>query len=275
MTPEAFFLADENAARGQRFCVFHAPAALPPRAAVLHVHAFAEEMNKSRRMAALQARALAEAGCAVLQIDLLGCGDSSGSFDDTSWEEWVQDVLLGARWLQARYNAPLWLWGLRTGGLLAAAAAERLGTPCNLLLWAPVANGRTALQQFLRLKTAAEMLGGKARGVMDELRSRLAAGEVLDVAGYRIAPGLAQGMEQAILRPVASVQRMEWIELSTMPDGTPSPLASQSVAAWQASGCASRASLVQGPAFWQTTEIETAPALLPATISAILERSAP
>jgi len=232
-------------------------------------------MNKSRRMAALQARALAEAGCAVLQIDLLGCGDSSGDFDDASWEDWVQDVLLGIHWLQARFEAPLWLWGLRTGGLLAAAAAERLGKPCNLLLWAPVANGKTALQQFLRLKTAAEMLGGKARGAMDDLRSRLAAGEVLDIAGYRLSPALAHGLERAALRPVAGVQRMEWIELSTMPDGTPSPLADQSAAAWQASGCVSRASVVQGPAFWQTTEIETAPALLPATVAAILDRGTP
>ena len=42
------------------------------------VKAWAEEMNKARRMAALQARLLAENGYAVLQIDLHGCGDSSG-----------------------------------------------------------------------------------------------------------------------------------------------------------------------------------------------------
>jgi len=33
-------------------------------------------MNKSRRMAALQARVFAAMGFGVLQIDLFGCGDS-------------------------------------------------------------------------------------------------------------------------------------------------------------------------------------------------------
>jgi hypothetical protein len=46
---EVFFLPVEP---GQRFAIFH-PAATPkPRGAVLYAHPFAEEMNKSRRMAA-------------------------------------------------------------------------------------------------------------------------------------------------------------------------------------------------------------------------------
>jgi alpha-beta hydrolase superfamily lysophospholipase len=70
MTFEAFFLP---AASGQRFCLFHQPDSLTAaRGAVVYVHPFAEEMNKSRRMAALQAKALAAAGYAVLQIDLHG-----------------------------------------------------------------------------------------------------------------------------------------------------------------------------------------------------------
>ncbi len=73
------------------------------RGAVVYVHPFAEEMNKSRRMAALQSRALAAAGFAVLQIDLLGCGDSSGDFGDASWDEWIDDVLLAVRWLRGQH----------------------------------------------------------------------------------------------------------------------------------------------------------------------------
>jgi alpha/beta superfamily hydrolase len=40
-------------------------------------------MNKARRMAALQARALAALGYGVLLLDLHGCGDSSGDFGDS------------------------------------------------------------------------------------------------------------------------------------------------------------------------------------------------
>jgi alpha/beta superfamily hydrolase len=42
----------------------------------------AEELNKSRHVAAAQARAFAAAGYSVLQIDLYGCGDSSGDFGE-------------------------------------------------------------------------------------------------------------------------------------------------------------------------------------------------
>ena len=55
---DAFFLPVGD---GARFCIHHAPAG-PARAAVLHVHAWTEEMNKSRRMSALAARALLPAG---------------------------------------------------------------------------------------------------------------------------------------------------------------------------------------------------------------------
>lgn len=47
------------------------------RGSIVYIHPFAEEMNKSRRMAALQARALTLAGFAVLQLDLIGCGDEA------------------------------------------------------------------------------------------------------------------------------------------------------------------------------------------------------
>jgi hypothetical protein len=59
-----------GAAGGPRFAVLHRPPGTP-RGLVVFVHPFAEEMNKARRMAALQARALAGHGWAVLMSDLL------------------------------------------------------------------------------------------------------------------------------------------------------------------------------------------------------------
>src|SRR5665647_3289851 len=122
-------------------------------------------------MAALQSRALAQAGYAVLQIDLLGCGDSSGDFGDATWQGWVSDVVQGCHWLRSQSNfqcagsgqRPLWLWGLRAGCLLAVEAARQVGEPCNFLFWQPPAAGKPLLQQFLRLKVAADLLGGQAK----------------------------------------------------------------------------------------------------------------
>ena len=114
-TTDAFFLASPARAGGQRFCLLTTPA--EPRATVVYVHPFAEEMNKSRRMVALQARAFAAAGIAVLQIDLFGCGDSCGDFASARWDQWLRDLTVAADWLAERGNGPMQLWGLRLGAL--------------------------------------------------------------------------------------------------------------------------------------------------------------
>ena len=132
--PDPLFLQVEPGPCGRRFALHHRPAG-PPRGLVVYVHPFAEEMNKSRRMAALQSRALAEAGFAVLQVDLMGCGDSDGELLDASWAQWVGDVVFACGWLRQQYphsgtdTVPLWLWGLRAGALLAADAARQWPEP--------------------------------------------------------------------------------------------------------------------------------------------------
>ena len=59
MNHAAFFLPAPD---GQRFCIHHPGRAADARGALLYLHPFAEEMHKSRRMGALQSRALADAG---------------------------------------------------------------------------------------------------------------------------------------------------------------------------------------------------------------------
>jgi exosortase A-associated hydrolase 2 len=283
--PEAFFLSAASAKGGQRFCLYHPAQGGTLLGLVVYIHPFAEEMNKSRRMAALQARALAGAGYAVLQIDLLGCGDSSGDFGDASWHIWVSDVVQACQWLSGRVNtldpaasqAPLWLWGLRAGCLLAVEAARQLQAPCNLLFWQPPAAGKPLLQQFLRLKVAGDMLGGQTKSVMEAMRQQLAGGASVEIAGYMLSPGLASGLEQAALVPPTSqgpAQRLEWFELSTRENASLSPVSAQTLAQWQQSGFSAGSHIVQGPAFWQTTEIEEAPRLIAATTAALGAMSA-
>ena len=123
---EPFFL---QADCGRRFCLYHAPQAEKEcRGAFIYVHPFGEEMNKSRRMAALQARAFAAMGFGVLQIDLFGCGDSSGDFSDARWDIWKQDIAGARAWLAERVSAPISLWGLRLGALLALDFARGTST---------------------------------------------------------------------------------------------------------------------------------------------------
>lgn len=261
----AFFL-DQPDDGSQRFCIHH-PAQGLLRGRIVYLHPFVEEMNKSRRMAALQARALAAAGWSVLQIDLLGCGDSAGDFGDAGWQAWIDDAVHAARWLDAHdgTDTPLWFWGLRAGALLAVAAAARLERASNFLFWQPVSQGKLQLQQFLRLKAAAELTAG-AKGVTEKLRAQLDAGESVEIAGYQLAPALADGLAAAKLEPPApSPRRIVWLELSTQADAALLPASGPVLQRWRDAGVEVSAEVVPGPAFWQTTEIEVAPALVERT----------
>jgi exosortase A-associated hydrolase 2 len=224
-------------------------------------------MNKSRRMAALQSRAFAAAGHTVLQIDLLGCGDSSGEFGDATWDDWIEDVVAAARWLRERCKAPLVLWGLRAGCLIATEAARRLDEPADFVFWQPITSGKAMLQQFLRLKLAAGMQGGAGSGLMDAIRAQLAAGETIEVAGYLLRAALAAGLEHAVLTPTARTGRVIWLEVSPRADAPLLPASAATVLRWQQAGFTVGATMVRGPAFWQTAEIEEAPALLDATLA--------
>jgi len=270
--PHAVFLDAPHSA-DQRYALLHRPVG-PLRGRVLYLPPFAEEMNKSRRMAALQARALAEAGYAVLQIDLQGCGDSDGDFGDASWQGWIQDCLLGVEYLntQVGREAPLTLWGLRAGCLLAPAVAEAVDEACHFLFWQPSTQGKLVLQQFIRLKTAAAMIDGQQKGMAEQVRQTLAQGDCVEIAGYRLSHALAQGLEAAKLHPPqrktdASGEfesHLAWIEISRNAQEL-SPASQSTFSLWQKASTKSSCAIVQGPAFWQTTEVEDAPELLRAS----------
>jgi exosortase A-associated hydrolase 2 len=263
---EAFFLP---AGAGARFCVFYPPAGVP-LGSIVYLHPFAEEMNKSRRMAALQARSFAARGYAVLQIDLLGCGDSSGDFGEARWSLWKDDVRVAQRWLRENAEGPVHLWGLRLGALLAAdCARERDMSPASLLMWQPVINGAQFLAQFLRLRLGSEMLSGVApRGGTGELRAQLAAGSALEIAGYELAPELAFAIERLELGALAPENvPARWFEVNA--EGKSSPALERAARAWGAAGAEVDLNAVRGAPFWSSIEIAECPDLIAATSNAM------
>src|SRR5712692_8651981 len=111
-----------DGAEGRLFAVYYPPEAEADRGAdLIYLPPFAEEMNRSRRMAALQARELAAIGVGVVILDLYGTGDSEGDFRDARWSLWQSDVKATADWLERRGRSARGLLGLRLGALLAVS----------------------------------------------------------------------------------------------------------------------------------------------------------
>src|SRR5262249_50696571 len=106
---------------GSIFAIYYPPVIdAVQRGRLLYIHPFAEELNKARRMVALQAQQFAANGFSVLVPDLYGCGDSGGDFAEARWDVWLDDLHRCLDWLRARGEGPCYLWGLRAGALLAA-----------------------------------------------------------------------------------------------------------------------------------------------------------
>jgi len=267
---EPFFL---DASPGKRFCLYRPPAGdISLNQAFIYLHPFAEEMNKSRRMAALQAKAFAAMGLGVLQIDLYGCGDSAGDSGEATWELWKSDIAHASQWLMQKGFESIHFWGLRLGALLALdyAASEKAGVgPAKFILWQPIVNGKSFLTQFLRLKLVNELLSddtGKASNVQ-VFREKLGTGESLEIAGYTLSPVMAAAIDELKLSQlVIRNSEIYWFEVTPEAGRGLPPAGVAVVEAWNQSGVYPEVTLIPGLQFWATQEISECPALLAATL---------
>ena len=187
--PQPFFLPAQT---GQRFCLYNSPN--PPHSpatagCVLHIHAFAEEMNRCRRIAAVTASRLASQGLGVLQMDLYGCGDSSADFADATWESWKSDLELALAWLNQKHAGPVSLWADRLGALLALDFLRTVEVKIDrLLLCQPVMDGTDYLNQLNRMQVARQMLNKPTNDASAMAATAALTAEIgIEIAGYNIA----------------------------------------------------------------------------------------
>jgi exosortase A-associated hydrolase 2 len=248
------------------------PPGVPVRFAVLHVPAAFDEMNKARRMVAMQARALADAGGAVVVYDPTGTGDSGGDHADATLDRWRDDAAAAWAYMRREFPGPAALWGLRLGALVAATlSGDGSLSPHALLLWQPVASGRAFVNQFLRVAAAAQMTGRTdAAPGAKSLRQQLDDGAAVDVAGYAIHPELAAGLSALALDAVAPPPcAVVWRESMASSPPQLTAAASKIAQQWSDAGVRVDVCAVTGPSFWATTEIEESPELIAATTDAM------
>ena len=244
--------------------------------AVLYLPPFAEEMNRSRRMASLLARTLADKGLGVLILDLFGTGDSAGNFEEARWETWCADAETAFNWLADQGYRRISLVGLRLGACLALHTAGGLRNNdllSQIVMWQPVAQGETFLNQFLRIRIAAALSedGPGEKETVKVLRERLLDGETLEVAGYPLTPEMAAAIDALDIADLAlgCAKPLAWLELGS--GAEPRPASRKSIDRMSSSGIRVDARVIPGEQFWNIEETRLVPALWQET-AAVLQR---
>jgi hypothetical protein len=97
-----------------------------------------------------------------------------------------------------------------------------------------------------------------------DLRKRLAGGESLEIAGYRLCGDLAVGLEALALTgmPPTDVDRIGWIDAVPQRDRPLLPSSQRVIDTWSAHGAAIVCAVVICDQFWATQEIAQCPAIV-------------
>lgn len=187
MNETPFFFDGEQ---GQLFGVIHEPEnSVRPFAWIL-CHAFAEEKLWAHRVMVNTARELAAVGFPVLRFDYRGYGDSDGRFEDSAVDGQLQDINDAIVELHKRHPSikEVGLIGLRYGATLAALAATRQSQVKRLVLWDPVLDMASYLQDVLRANLTTQMvMHGKIVTNRDELTAQIMAGDLINIDGYDLS----------------------------------------------------------------------------------------
>lgn len=256
---------------GRLFAAHHRPTrAQAIFGHVLVVPPFNEEMNRCRSMVTQQAQGFARMGLGTLVLDLHGTGDSEGEFCEARWTTWLADIATALRWLAEQPGGCKALLGVRLGGILAAqAVAEHAAQPPPaLVIWQPVADGKTHLTQFMRVRMAAQLdRPHLPKESTTSMREQLGRGDTLEVAGYEIHPDLAQAIDSARLvdHPPPPHIPVAWLEAANGDKLEASPASQKVIATWQGQGAQVTHLPYAGPAYWQVHERVLAPELIAQT----------
>ena len=179
--------------RGKR--LFYALEGDPGKPVWIFVGATLEEKIVSHGVVRQFARRLVSEGFAVLRFDCEGEGDSEGKSSELGLEEWVQDTLDAAVFLQERGVDRVSLFGCRLGAGVAAMAAAEIRVD-TLLLWCPIADGSAYLKELFRYNIVAQLSAFQKVIVSGhEMVQRIQEGGTVNVLGWEIGARFHESVE--------------------------------------------------------------------------------
>jgi exosortase A-associated hydrolase 2 len=230
---------------------------------------FAEEMNKSRHLSRQLMQALFQHNQDCFLADPWGTGDSEADLDQASAKFWQQDLVLLIEQLKHRGYQNINMLAPRFGALhlFDVLATAELPLPLHkIVLWQPYLQTTTFLQQFFRLKIAEQMASG-SKTTQKELDQQLADGAVVEVAGYPITQSLVSSIQAlqdiSTLPAIYQQTPLLWLETSMLPNISP---VSEKGLAQLSQYFAAEFQQLQGPAWWNASELVQNPELIARTV---------
>ena len=257
--------------KGRLFVLMRLPAT-PARGCILVVPPFAEEMNKSRRMVTEVALMLAGHGVASLTPDLYGTGDSGGEFAEGHWLTWQADLTQACQWSLKHGRPVTGILATRLGCALAATliSSGAIAPVMKTVLWQPVFDGSRFLGQFLRLRIAAGLVDQDRKETQAQLRTRLNAGEILEVAGYGLTGRLAAELDSIV--PISELPpqfgELHWMEVVREQGVDLPPGSGKIVQSSRHRGVPVIVHLFPGEPFWASSDIVRINDMISATVAA-------
>lgn len=149
---------------------------------------FGKERTNSNRLGFEWARSLAGAGHWVLRFDYRGTGDSAGSFENFTLDDYVKDIGCARAELERLSGmACRGLVGLRLGASLAAKYVADSSGDLDLVLWEPIIDGNIYRNSLLRTAMANEMVHSAGPSASrHELQNKIMAGQSVVVDGFAL-----------------------------------------------------------------------------------------
>ncbi len=250
---EPFYLEGPH---GRLFAIYHPPhSGDKTKGCFLYIQPLAEEMNRCRQMAAIQAREFSKLGYGCLLLDLYGTGDSEGEYQDGDWDIYLADLKAGLQWIAAEGYDYARLWAVRHGAFLALDLAYTMPAPRRLLFWQPALNGKAAVTQILRIALAG-FLSEQDKISMSELRNRIQRDTTVELSGYETSGSLLNTLETKHIASYYGLTDLEiqWFDVLASQAQNRSKESIQIEQNWKEAGARIHCETVIGPAFWQVWE---------------------
>lgn len=174
--------------------VYHPAAGTSRNAAVVLCYPFGQEAMRCHRAYRQLAYLLTQKGFHVLRFDYRGTGDSSGEMENTSAEDWLQDINTAIDELVGMTGVrDVSVVGLRLGAVAAERACATRSDIARLVMWDPLLSGAAYLQEL-----TAVIGEGKTGNFIDE-------SGVLNVNGFPLPLVFQAGLRQWDLTTSAGV----------------------------------------------------------------------